>query len=112
MLSRALFSSERHDWQTPSELFNQLDAEFGFEMDVCATADNAKCRHFFSLGQDGLKQPWRGICWMNPPYGSALPVWMAKAYASSLEGATVVVLCRPGPTPAGGMISPCGAKSD
>jgi hypothetical protein len=29
---------------------------------------------------------------MNPPYGPALPVWMAKAYASSLEGATVVCL--------------------
>jgi phage N-6-adenine-methyltransferase len=92
MLSRALFSSERHDWQTPHELFNQLNGEFGFELDVCATAENAKCGHFYSPEQDGLKQPWRGVCWMNPPYGSALPAWMAKAYASSLDGATVVCL--------------------
>ena len=46
----------------------------------------------FHSPKDGLKQAWRGVCWMNPPYGSALPTWMAKAYASSLEGATVVCL--------------------
>ena len=92
MLTRALFSSERQDWETPVELFNELDAEFGFEIDVCATAENAKCRSFFSPEQNGLMQSWRGTCWMNPPYGSALPVWMAKAYTASLEGATVVCL--------------------
>jgi phage N-6-adenine-methyltransferase len=92
MLNQALFSSERHDWETPDELFGQLDAEFGFDLDVCATAANTKCRHFFSPEMNGLNQSWRGICWMNPPYGSALPAWMAKAYVSSLEGATVVCL--------------------
>lgn len=29
---------------------------------------------------------------MNPPYGSAIGDWMAKAYISSLQGATVVCL--------------------
>jgi len=46
-----LFSSERHDWQTPRELFDQLDAE----LDVCASAENTKCRHFFSLAQRRLE---------------------------------------------------------
>ena len=92
MLNKTLFSSNRHDWETPVAVFRQLDLEFGFETDVCATAENAKCGHYFSPEQDGLSLPWRGICWMNPPYGSALPVWMAKAYNSSLEGATVVCL--------------------
>jgi phage N-6-adenine-methyltransferase len=107
MLNQALFSSERHDWETPDELFGQLDAEFGFDLDVCATAANTKCCHFFSPEMDGLKQSWRGICWMNPPYGSALPAWMAKAYVSSLEGATVVCLV-PARTdiPDGGTILP------
>jgi len=92
MLTKALFSSDRHDWETPAELFNELNAEFGFEIDVCAMAENTKCSHFFSPEQDGLKQSWRGTCWMNSPYGSALPQWMAKAYTASLEGATVVCL--------------------
>ena len=92
MLNRALFSSDRQDWQTPDELFRQLDAEFGFEIDVCAVAENAKCQHFFSPEHNGLAQAWRGVCWMNPPYGSILPAWMARAYTSSLDGATVVCL--------------------
>jgi phage N-6-adenine-methyltransferase len=92
MLNHALFSSDCHEWETPSDLFAVLNAEFGFEIDVCATAATAKCPHFFSPDQDGLRQSWRGVCWMNPPYGSALPRWMAKAYTESLNGATVVCL--------------------
>ena len=38
MLNRALFSSDRHDWQTPDDMFRQLDAEFGFEIDVFAVS--------------------------------------------------------------------------
>lgn len=74
------------------ELFRMLDAEFGFELDVCATPDNAKCATYFSPEVNGLRQQWRGVCWMNPPYGNAIGDWMAKAYLSSLEGATVVCL--------------------
>jgi hypothetical protein len=59
MLNRALFSSDRHDWETPDDAFGALDVEFGFEIDVCATTESAKCPHFYSLDQDGLKQPWR-----------------------------------------------------
>ena len=92
MLNRVLFSSERHDWETPEGLFASLDAEFGFEIDVCATPENTKCVHFLSPEQDGLRQAWLGVCWMNPPYGPALQKWMAKAYSESLQGATVVCL--------------------
>ena len=91
-MNPGLFSSNRDDWETPLELFRLLDREFGFELDVCATRGNAKCPAFFSPEVDGLKQPWRGICWMNPPYGSVIGDWMTKAYLSSLEGATVVSL--------------------
>lgn len=91
-LNRALFSSDRQDWETPIELFRMLDAEFGFDLDVCAIKCNAKCPIFFSPADNGLEHPWRGICWMNPPYGRSIGEWMAKAYLSSLQGATVVCL--------------------
>jgi hypothetical protein len=52
LLNRILFSSERHDWETPDELFAALNAEFGFEIDVCASSESAKCPHFFSPDQD------------------------------------------------------------
>jgi phage N-6-adenine-methyltransferase len=91
-VSQALFSSQSPNWETPPALFRMLDAEFGFELDVCATARNAKCAKFFSPEDDALKQEWRGVCWMNPPYGRDIGAWMAKAYCSSLQGATVVCL--------------------
>lgn len=63
------FSSKKHDWATPWPLFRELDTRFGpVELDVCATAQNAKCQNFFSPEDDGLNQAWHGVCWMNPPY--------------------------------------------
>ena len=74
------FLSKKHDWATPWPLFRELNARFGpCELDVCATARNAKCENFFSPEEDGLRQVWHGVCWMNPPYGRALPHWLAKA---------------------------------
>jgi len=75
-----LFSSASGEWETPQDLFDALDAEFLFEVDVCARAENAKRATFFSPDDDGLSQPWRGVCWMNPPYGRSIGRWMEKAY--------------------------------
>jgi DNA N-6-adenine-methyltransferase (Dam) len=61
------FSSKSADWSTPQSLYDQLDSEFGFELDVCATAENAKCERFYSLADNGLAQPWTGTCFCNPP---------------------------------------------
>lgn len=91
-VSRTLFSSQTDLWATPQDVFDRLDSEFHFEVDVCALASNAKCRRYFTPAQDGLKQPWKGVCWMNPPYGRDIGRWMRKAYESSLAGATVVCL--------------------
>jgi phage N-6-adenine-methyltransferase len=83
------FRSESCEWATPQDLFDQLNAEFGFETDVCATAENAKCSAYFTKEQDGLRQEWKGVCWMNPPYGREIGKWVKKAYESN---ATVVCL--------------------
>lgn len=85
-------SSESVEWPTPQDLFDLLDAEFGFEVDVCATPGFAKCERFFSPEEDGLAQEWHGTCWMNPPYGDEIGAWMNKAYEESLTGAVVVCL--------------------
>lgn len=87
-----LFSSETDLWATPLWLFQALHAEFKFEVDVCAIVSNAKCRRYFSPAKDGLKQPWTGRCWMNPPYGRHIKHWVKKAYRASQEGSTVVAL--------------------
>jgi phage N-6-adenine-methyltransferase len=86
------FSSATDLWATPQDFFDRQNAIYAFTLDVCATADNAKCAKFYTEADDGLSQPWTGTCWMNPPYGRTIGQWMKKAYGSSLTGATVVCL--------------------
>ncbi|HBT1092436.1 TPA: adenine methyltransferase, partial [Klebsiella pneumoniae] len=37
--------NERDYWQTPIEIFNALDREFGFWLDAAASESNALCAH-------------------------------------------------------------------
>ena len=53
------------EWSTPPEFFEALDREFAFTLDVCATAENAKCVRFYTREQDGLSLPWRDACWFT-----------------------------------------------
>ena len=45
--------SRGSDWSTPQDLFDELDAEFHFTLDVCASDWNATCDVF--SGQNGYK---------------------------------------------------------
>lgn len=60
-LTKGLFSSTTDLWATPQAFFDQLDAEFHFTLDPCATPENAKCRKFFTIEDDGLRQSWGGV---------------------------------------------------
>jgi phage N-6-adenine-methyltransferase len=87
------FSSATPEWPTPKNVFDGLDSEFGFTLDPCSTHENAKCPKHFTRDDDGLTQDWSGdVVFMNPPYGREIGQWMAKAYAESQKGATVVCL--------------------
>ena len=86
------FSSATDLHSTPQDFFDKLNAEFGFQLDVCATKENAKVSRYFTTEDDGLSQEWRGVCWMNPPYGREIGKWVRKAYESAQAGALVVCL--------------------
>jgi phage N-6-adenine-methyltransferase len=86
------YSSKTDLWATPQDFFNELHQEFSFTLDVCALPENAKCDRYFTPEMDGLDQEWKGICWMNPPYGREIGKWVKKAYEASKEGVTVVCL--------------------
>lgn len=92
-MDRVLFSSHTDMWETPQDLFDELNKEFHFTLDVCATAQNAKCERFYSPVCNGLLQPWWGeTAWCNPPYGREVGDWVRKASKSAAEGSTVVML--------------------
>ena len=88
-----LHSSESVEWETPQNLFDRLDAKYHFTLDVCATAENAKCEDYYDLEMDGLKQVWApNVCWMNFPYGRGAMPWAQKAVLERQKGALIVVL--------------------
>ena len=91
-MNKGLFSSKYDDWETPADLFGDLNAEFGFDLDVCANVENTKCERYLTSEINGLAQRWRGVCFMNPPYGREIGKWVAKAYEEAAAGATVVCL--------------------
>jgi len=87
------FSSETVEWATPQYLFDELNREFGFTLDPCATPENAKCDKFYTIHDDGLVQDWSGeTVYVNPPYGRKTGDWIEKAIVESRKGSTVVCL--------------------
>lgn len=92
MINEGMMSSKTDLWATPQDFFDKYNSIYNFDVDVCATKENAKCVKYFTTEDDGLSKEWTGKCWMNPPYGREIIKWMEKAYKSSLCGATVVCL--------------------
>lgn len=94
-INPGMMSSRTSEWSTPQDLYDRLNAEFGpFDLDPCATAENAKCRRWYgwSPAGGGLNENWLGRVFMNPPYGREIGKWMKKAYESAKRGALVVCL--------------------
>lgn len=88
-----LFTSKNDNWETPPEIFSQLDAEFAFTLDPCCQTETAKCKTYFTPKEDGLIQDWKGHrVFVNPPYGRQIGKWIRKAYEESLKGTFVVCL--------------------
>jgi phage N-6-adenine-methyltransferase len=99
---KTMFSSAKGDWGTPQSFFDKLNREFHFDIDVAASAENAKCARFIDAEQNGLQTPWHGrdddghipyTAWCNPPYGRGLASWCDKANVErGIYGVTTVML--------------------
>lgn len=57
---QALWSSNSDEYATPQDLFDELNAEFDFNLDVAANEYNHKCKAYFDAKIDGLSQNWGG----------------------------------------------------
>lgn len=84
-------SSKTPEWATPQALFDELNREFNFTLDPCATKENAKCAKFYTKEDDGLSKSWDGErVFCNPPYGTQMPKWVKKC--AEATGGVVVML--------------------
>lgn len=90
------------EWMTPPELFQKLNAEFHFGLDVACSEYNCLCREglvfpkFSALTADDWWMyilPENEACWMNPPYSKPnLDLFCKKALEESKRGCVVVAL--------------------
>ena len=55
-----MYMSRSNEWATPQSFFDELDKEFHFDLDPCATDQNHKCEYYFTSENDGLSQNWGG----------------------------------------------------
>lgn len=96
--TEVLFSSKSDEWATPQDLFDNLNGEFKFTMDACATAENAKCERYYTKENDGLSADWGGeSVFCNPPY-SEIGKWVKKSFYESQKDNTTVCLLIPSRT--------------
>lgn len=69
--------SLKEEWLTPPEIVRALGP---FDLDPCAPVvrpwDTAA--HHYTIEDDGLKQPWHGSVWLNPPYNSKAGNWLSR----------------------------------
>lgn len=65
------------EWLTPPELIRALG---DFDLDPCAPINPpwATAKKQYTIQDDGLRQPWEGRVWLNPPYGNETESWLRK----------------------------------
>ena len=95
-MNKGLFSSDRHDWQTPPSVFDPLHAEFRFTVDAAASHRNALLPHYWTEHDDALAQDWAGErVWCNPPYGRTQKLFIEKAARMEADVAVLLIPARP-----------------
>lgn len=94
-----MYSSKTDQWATPQEFFNELNAEFAFDLDPCADEKNHKCETFFTKEENGLLKDWGGHrVFCNPPCGREIGDWVQKSYEEGHKENTLVVMLIPART--------------
>ncbi len=67
------------EWYTPKWVFDALG--LSFDLDPASphdfeTAVPAELK--YTVFDNGLKKPWSGRVWMNPPYGTDTGIWVRR----------------------------------
>lgn len=102
-LSESLFTSDSEEWYTPREIIEAVLDTFGGEIDLdpCSNdhdAPNVPAKKVFTKEDNGLKSPWEGRVYLNPPYGRGVGDWIQKLLseyqAGNVTEAVVLVAAR------------------
>lgn len=96
MNKELMFSSKKDDWTTPKWLFDELNAEFRFTVDLCASDENALCSKYYTKQNNGMLAQLSGErVFCNPPYGrSATGDWIKKCATSEADICVMLIPAR------------------
>lgn len=93
---------DKNTWQTPKYVFNWLEIKYGaFDVDGCASSENALCKEYIDSDFDFLTCSMRGFqnccekenlkIYVNPPYSDVTP-FLIQAKELRDAGHLVVML--------------------
>jgi len=77
-------------WITPPDVIARLGH---FDLDPCGAPGSLTADRLYLLenGDDGLRDPWFGRIYLNPPYGRTMRVWVEKLVAHGRGTALIPV---------------------
>ena len=91
--SNVALSSKKDDWTTPPHIFEKLNEEFTFTVDLCASDENHLCDRYYTEKRSCFDADLHDECiFCNPPYGRDMKKFIAKCYDLWQSGNTVVLL--------------------
>lgn len=97
MISNGLFTSNNQEWETPQKLFEELNKEFNFTLDACASKSNHKLERYYTEKDSALNHSWKDErVFINPPYNRNKE--FIKKCFDERESARVIVLLIPART--------------
>lgn len=69
--------AESYEWLTPPELVRALGT---FDLDPCSPVNRPwdTAAIHYTVVDDGLKMPWVGRVWCNPPFGKYASAWLQR----------------------------------
>jgi hypothetical protein len=86
MSVHGLDTSKTSEWLTPGDIFPALGLTFDLDP-AHPGRNNPYCtvpaRRIYTVADDGLRQPWEGLVFLNPPFarrGGKRP-WLRKFFA-------------------------------
>jgi len=101
LITSDLDDDMKNSWGTDPVIFNALNKEFNFGIDVAASNENALLPVFFTKEQDALNIDWSTkfrtlgtkTVFINPPYGKGyIKRFFNKAIEQKAKGVTSVFL--------------------
>jgi phage N-6-adenine-methyltransferase len=91
-------NSGNNEWYTPAEVIEAArDCMGGIDLDPGSSEAANKivqASEYYTIEDDGLRKPWSGRVWLNPPYGQPIIAQFSEKLISSLasiEQACVLV---------------------